>query len=117
MSFPWKKFSYGWGYDENPKVTRKRIKQHTDKVINQEIFGEETDKRLGKGFNKRKGKIEKPFKIYCKDPDHFKSIWRELRDWYVYSEFAKKEDRDHEFEKLKRSYFGMHYEWKTEDEI
>ena len=109
MGLPWKKFSDGWGYDENPKITRKKIKNHTRNSIDSELVGHRRNKRFGK----RKKKVDKPFKIWVKYVGQ--STWfHKSGEWRIDSEFAKEYDRDHEFAKRQREHWSKFYEYTKE---
>ncbi len=112
MSFPWKKLTSGWDKPDSFKETRNKLKKHTEDVINSEIYGETSDKRLGK---RKKKNIEKPYKILVKYKDDYCSFWTRSKDWKIYNEFSKKNDRDHELAKMKRGYMNGWYDFKTAD--
>ena len=112
MSFPYKKLSSGWDYISNYKTNRKKLKRHTENVINQEIYGEETDKRFGK---RKKKNISKPYKIFVRYKENRSGYWFYSKVWRLEKEFEHKNDRDHELSKMKRGYMEGWYDFMAVD--
>ena len=112
MAFPWKKIVDGWDYKFERHKERSRIKRHTENVINEEIYGETSDRRIGK---KKKKNIEKPYKILVKYKENYNGFWKRSKNWRLENEFSNKNDRDHELAKMKRSWYNNIYDFTKAD--